>query len=60
VITNGVMFSIQECEIILNLINVITKDDYSKLTHPQFDMISQLRSIVRDDPIGTHIEQYHD
>jgi hypothetical protein len=56
-IHNGVIFSIRECEVILDMLD---KVDYMLLNHKQLDFITQLRSIVRDNPIGTHIEQYHD
>lgn len=59
-IANGVMFSVEECNMLLELIGVKYLDDYNEMTPQQLSMITQLRMIVRDNPIGTHIEQYHD
>ena len=59
-IANGVMLSIQECEMLLELVHRLSYEEYKKMTPQQLDLITGLRSVVRDDPIGTHIQQYHD
>jgi hypothetical protein len=56
---NGVTFSMRECEILLELINMGSIEFYKKLNHEQLNLITNLRFIVRDDPIGDHIELYH-
>jgi hypothetical protein len=61
-IKNGVVLSIKECETILELISMAykTRTAYQRITPEQLSLITQLRSVVQDDPIGTHIEQYHE
>ena len=42
------------------LLKLVHKIPYKEMTPQQLDLITGLRSVVMDDPIGTHIQQYHD
>ena len=52
-IKNGVMFSIEECKVIYELIlsgrEYWTKEDYQKLTREELDLVNQLQEVIRED-----------
>jgi hypothetical protein len=58
-IKNGVTLSIRECEVLLELIGSKSLAELKKLKPEALDVISDLTSIVRDNQLADHVEQYH-
>jgi hypothetical protein len=59
-IRDGVTFSLDECKILLDLIGHKGLAELKTFSPEQLNVLTELRSIVRSNPVQDHVEQFHE